>query len=73
MVTETLYGTAKLLQEKDMGFEDVINQVATKGGITEEGLKVLEEKILPIFDEIFEITLKKYEITEKELNNQYKT
>lgn len=73
MVTETLYGTAKLLQEKDMGFEDVINQVATKGGITEEGLKVLGEKILPIFDEIFEITLKKYEITEKELNNQYKT
>lgn len=73
MVTDTLYGTAKLLQEKDIGFEDVINQVATKGGITEEGLKVLEEKILPIFDEIFGITLKKYEITEKELNNQYKT
>lgn len=73
MVTDTLYGTAKLLQEKDMGFEDVINQVATKGGITEEGLKVLDQRLSPIFDELFEITLKKYEITEKELNNQYKT
>jgi pyrroline-5-carboxylate reductase len=68
MVTETLYGTARLLHEKDLKFEDVINQVATKGGITEEGLKVLDLELSPLFEKLFESTLKKYEKVEKELN-----
>lgn len=71
MVTETLYGTAKLLYEKDMNFEDVITRVATKGGITEEGLKVLNRELTPIFDQLFESTLRKYEKVETELNEQY--
>ncbi|BDZ69859.1 pyrroline-5-carboxylate reductase family protein [Methanobacterium petrolearium] len=71
MVTETLYGTAKLLQEKDLTFEDVIRQVATKGGITEEGLKVLDQGLTPLFDELFASTLKKYEKVETQLDNEY--
>jgi len=42
MVLETLLGTAKLLQAKNMGFEALISAVATKGGISEEGIKVLD-------------------------------
>lgn len=72
MVTETLYGTAKLLQEKDMTFEDVITRVATKGGITEEGLKVLDQGLTPLFDELFESTLEKYDPLETQLDNEYK-
>ncbi len=68
MVTETLYGTAKLLYECNMDFKDVITRVATKGGITEEGLKVLEGELGPTFDRLFESTLKKYEKVEKDLN-----
>ncbi len=71
MVKETLYGTAKLLQRTDMAFEDVITQVATRGGITEEGLEVLDRGLTPIFDELFETTLKKYETLENELNDEY--
>lgn len=70
MVTETLYGTAKLLHEKDMNFEDVITRVATKGGITEEGLKVLDRELTPLFDKLFQSTLKKYEKVETELNKK---
>jgi len=72
MVTETLYGTAKLLQKKDMAFEDVISQVATKGGITEEGLTVLDQGIAPLFDELFSTTLRKYDQLETRLNKEYK-
>lgn len=71
MVTETLYGTAKLLQKTDMTFEDVITKVATRGGITEEGLDVLDRESPQVFDELFEKTLKKYEKLENELNEEY--
>ena len=53
MVIKTLYGTSKLLYEKNMGFDELISSVATKGGITEEGIKVLDEEITKIFDELF--------------------
>ncbi len=71
MVIETLYGTAKLLQKTDMKFEDVITKVATRGGITEEGLDVLDRELPHVFDELFDITLKKYEKLENELNDEY--
>jgi len=70
MIIKTLHGTSKLLQEKNMDFEEVIGRVATRGGITEEGLKVLDGGLTPLFDELFEITLGKYEIIEKELNQE---
>jgi len=71
MVTKTMYGTAKLLQEKDLTLEDVIRQVATKGGITEEGLNVLDQGLTHLFDELFLSTLKKYEKVEAQLNKEY--
>lgn len=40
LVVQTLLGTAKLLCRKGTGIEEIIPKVATKGGITEEGLKV---------------------------------
>ena len=36
MVTQTMYGTLKLLQEENMSLEEVMDLVATPGGITEE-------------------------------------
>jgi len=63
MVTETMYGTGKLLVEKNITFDDLINRVATKGGITEEGARVIDEKLPPVIDEMFEKTLQKIELT----------
>ncbi|WP_321422832.1 pyrroline-5-carboxylate reductase dimerization domain-containing protein [uncultured Methanobacterium sp.] len=71
MVRETLYGTAKLLQKTDTTFEDVITKVATRGGITEEGLDLLDRGLPHVFDELFDITLKKYEKLENELHTEY--
>lgn len=66
MVIETLYGTGKLLFEKGMAFEELIDRVATKGGITEEGTKIIEEKLPGIVNGVFEKTLEKRKIiTEK--------
>ncbi|MDR1220121.1 MAG: NAD(P)-binding domain-containing protein [Treponema sp.] len=66
MVIETLYGTGKLLLEKRITFEELINRVATKGGITEEGTEIIGKKLPEIINEVFEKTLEKRKIiTEK--------
>lgn len=59
MVIRTFYGTAKVLVEKNMGFGDMIQRVATKGGITEEGVKVLKSQLPNTFDQVFEATSQK--------------
>lgn len=56
MVLYTLLGTAKLIIEKNMKFDQVIKRVAVKGGITEEGVKVLEKGLPNIFDELLQTT-----------------
>ncbi|MGF7119585.1 pyrroline-5-carboxylate reductase dimerization domain-containing protein [Methanobacterium oryzae] len=73
MVIKTFYGTAKLLHDENMSFEELISRVATKGGITEEGVKVLDKSLPPIFDELFKTTQIKYEIIKEELNKEYNT
>lgn len=59
MIIYTLYGTAKLFIDKNMSFDNVIERAATKGGITEEGVKVLRDKLPSVFDELFEKTMEK--------------
>ena len=63
MVVETLYGTGKLLLKKGITFEQLIERVATKGGITEEGTKIIDAKMPEIINELFEKTLEKRKIT----------
>ena len=63
MVVETMYGTGKLLMDKNMTFDELINRVATKSGITEEGVKIIEEKLPETINEMFEKTLEKRKVT----------
>lgn len=66
MTMVSLLGTSRLLAEKNMKFEDTINKVSTKGGITYEGIKIYQEKLPAIFEEAFDTTIKKYDdITNK--------
>lgn len=65
MVLLTLYGTAKLLYENNMKFDETISRVATKGGITEEGVKVLKEGLPHVFDRVFEKTLTKHGVVKE--------
>lgn len=65
MLLVSLEGAPKLLLERNLSFEETINRVSTKGGITYEGVKVYKKKLPAVFDEAFEATIKRYEdITE---------
>lgn len=59
MVLNTLCSTGELMLKKDMSFEDVVSRVATKGGITEVGSRVIYDGFPDTADEMFEKTLAK--------------
>jgi pyrroline-5-carboxylate reductase len=67
----TLYGTAKLLLEKEVDFSDFIARVATPGGITEEGVKVLDKALPPVFDQMLSVTLEKRKQIKARMRSQY--
>jgi len=71
MVVDTLYGTGKLLLEKEMTFEQLISRVATKGGITEEGAKIIDTKMPEIINELFEKTLEKRKVTTEKVQKDF--
>ena len=63
MVLSTMSATGDLMLQKGMSFEDVVTRVATKGGITEEGTKVVYEGFPVTADLLFEKTLEKRRLT----------
>jgi len=71
MIIKTVYGTGKLLLEKDMTFDQLISRVATKGGITEEGTKVIEAEMPKIVNELLEKTLEKRKLTTENAQNDF--
>lgn len=71
MVTETLFATAKLLTETGMSFNETVSRVATKGGITQEGVAVFGETLPQVFDEMFRKTLGKRRLVEAKINNDF--
>jgi pyrroline-5-carboxylate reductase len=67
LVRKTLAGTARLLDDEGTGFGDVIRRVATRGGITEEGVKVLDTRLPAVFDEVLRATERKRLIRAQQL------
>ena len=63
MVLSTISATGDLMLQKEMSFEDVVTRVATKGGITEEGTKVVYEGFPETADLLFAKTLEKRRLT----------
>lgn len=65
MLLHTMIGTGNLMLRKQLTFDEVVARVATKGGITEEGTKVIYEMLPQVTDEMFDKTLLKRRQTTK--------
>lgn len=52
LVKETMAGTARIMEGEGATFDTVIRRVATKGGSTEEGVKVLQARLPDVMDEV---------------------
>ena len=59
MVLKTMTATGEMMLRKNMSFDDVVARVATRGGITEEGTKVIYAEFPATADRLFENTLAK--------------
>jgi pyrroline-5-carboxylate reductase len=57
--------------EKGMSFEDAVARVATKGGITEEGTKVIYDLFPQAADMMFEKTLEKRRLTAQKAQESF--
>ncbi|HHX51818.1 MAG TPA: NAD(P)-binding domain-containing protein [Clostridia bacterium] len=58
MALETMLGTALLLREEG-SFAGLISRVATPGGCTAEGIRVLQAGLPPVIREVFRVTWEK--------------
>jgi pyrroline-5-carboxylate reductase len=59
LVKQTMLGTAELLTESS--FQGLISSVATRGGITEAGVKVIQRDAPAMFDQLFQETHARHE------------
>jgi competence protein ComER len=62
MVRKTASATCELLAQTGLTFDDVITRVSTPGGITADGIKVLDEQLAGVWEQVIETTLIKEEM-----------
>ena len=70
LVRKTLAGTAKVLDDDRTGFDTVVTRVATKGGITREGVNVLEARMPAVYDEVLRATKEKRRVVAERLGGK---
>ena len=72
MVLNTMCATGELMLKKGMSFDEVVDRVATKGGITEEGTRVIYEQFPGTADQLFEKTLVKRKLTAERAEDYFR-
>jgi pyrroline-5-carboxylate reductase len=73
MVMYTAYATSKLLHEKRWDYSALIKRVATKGGVTEEGVVIFDKMLPSVYEAMFNQTLGKRALLEKRFNDDFTT
>jgi pyrroline-5-carboxylate reductase len=68
LVKQTLLGTAMLLEGES--FAGLISSVATVGGITEAGVKIIQRDAPGMFDQLFQATDARHEQVRKKIDGQ---
>lgn len=61
MVRLTARATCRLLEEQRLSFDDVIDRVSTPGGVTADGIRVLDEQMAGVWEQVIETTVQKEE------------
>ncbi|MDR0901090.1 MAG: NAD(P)-binding domain-containing protein [Methanobrevibacter sp.] len=71
LLIKTFYGTSKQLDNDNLAISEIITKTATKKGITETGLRYLDEEIDEIAINLFNQLFEKYSVVEDRLNSEY--
>ena len=60
-----------LKEDQSLSNEEIINRVATKKGITQEGVDLLDKKLNKISKDLIKTLLSRYDEVNKDLNKTY--
>jgi competence protein ComER len=71
LMSEMLVGMGELLKNQYYTLPTLQEKVCVKGGITGEGIKVLEEELGDIFEHVFQATHQKFNEDLEEVNKQF--
>ena len=71
MILKTIIGTSLLKEDQSLSNEEIINKVATKKGITQEGVDLLDKKLNKISKDLIKTLLNRYEEVNDDLNKTY--
>ncbi len=61
MIRHTAAATLKLMEQTGYSFDDIIAKVSTPGGITADGIAVLDEHMAGVWEQVIETTIVKEE------------
>lgn len=71
MILKTIIGTALLKEDQSLSNEDIINKVATKKGITQEGVDLLDKKLDKINRELVKTLLNRFDEVKQDMDKAY--
>jgi competence protein ComER len=71
LTSEMLVGLGELLKQRHYSLQTLQEKVCVKGGITGEGIKVLENELGEVFEHLFQATHIKFEEDLEKINRQY--
>ena len=71
IILKTIIGTSMLKEDQSLSNEDIISKVATKKGITQEGVDFLDKKFNKISKNLVKNLLTRYDEVNEDMNKQY--
>jgi pyrroline-5-carboxylate reductase len=71
MITKTVLATASLKDDYNLSNEEIISQVATKGGITQEGVDFLNKNMDRIYEKLIYQSISRFNEVKMELDEEY--
>ena len=71
IILKTITGTAMLKEDKSLSNQEIISKVATKKGITQEGVDLLDKKLNKISKDLMKILLNRYDEVKQDMDKTY--
>lgn len=71
LAAETLFATARMMEARGLDAAALVGKVATKGGITERGVAVLEEEMPRVLDRLLRETGERHEKAKEAIADQF--
>lgn len=71
MISKTILGTIQLKESENLTNEEIMNKVATKKGITQEGIDYLDKEFDKIATNLINHLLNRYDEVKEDMNKEY--